>query len=94
MDKPRLCDSTKGVVANAGDNREEEITPYLNRSANACVRRDTRSEEKNELRDCIILLGRRERNGGNGMKIHEYMLLSRECCDGYACGSSPEPRQK
>lgn len=41
-----------GVVVSAGDNREEEITPYLKRSAKACVRRDKRCEEKNELRDC------------------------------------------
>jgi len=42
------------VDAKPGDKREEEMIPYLKRSANACVRFETRSDVKSELRNCII----------------------------------------
>lgn len=69
-DTPRLCDSTIGVAGSAGDNSEEEITPYLNRSANARVRRDMRSEGNNELRACSTLWRHRRESGEKDMGIY------------------------
>ena len=56
------------VAASAGDRSEEEMTPYLNLSANACVRMDVWSEKNSERRDCIYC--REKANEGNGKEIH------------------------
>jgi hypothetical protein len=49
------------VLAKPGDRREDEMTPYLKRSAKASVRFETRSEVKSELMNFMTLQVSEER---------------------------------